>query len=195
MKGILIAFALLLLPVMALGYDDCPYGLVNDTYPGSCGQYVDTDGDGICDHSQAAPEERESNVMLQGGITDGGTGGVISLPGTGGKKAMGTDYNLLPISLALVVLYSASFILSRKKILSTVTHRMLWNVVLLSTFLVSAFLGLLLVIRINFGNVFSLPFDMLFWHVEAGIAMSAVSVFHIIWHWRYFVSIFKKGKK
>ncbi|MFH1133402.1 MAG: hypothetical protein V1735_02850 [Nanoarchaeota archaeon] len=31
---------------------DCPSGLVNDPYPGSCGSYVDADKDSICDHSQ-----------------------------------------------------------------------------------------------------------------------------------------------
>lgn len=30
----------------------CPYGLVNDPYPGRCRRYVDTDGDGICDLSR-----------------------------------------------------------------------------------------------------------------------------------------------
>jgi hypothetical protein len=29
----------------------CPFGLVNDPYPGECRRYVDLDGDGICDLS------------------------------------------------------------------------------------------------------------------------------------------------
>ena len=29
----------------------CPRGIVNDPYPGRCRQYVDRDGDGLCDHS------------------------------------------------------------------------------------------------------------------------------------------------
>jgi hypothetical protein len=32
----------------------CPYGLVNDPYPGQCPRYIDVSGDGICDLSQAA---------------------------------------------------------------------------------------------------------------------------------------------
>lgn len=31
---------------------DCPKGMVNDPYPGSCGQYIDADDNGICDHSE-----------------------------------------------------------------------------------------------------------------------------------------------
>jgi hypothetical protein len=30
----------------------CPYGMVNDPYPGQCPRYVDLDGNGICDLSQ-----------------------------------------------------------------------------------------------------------------------------------------------
>ena len=32
----------------------CPYGLVNDPYPGQCPRYIDANGDGICDLSQAS---------------------------------------------------------------------------------------------------------------------------------------------
>jgi hypothetical protein len=39
----------------AWAWDDCPLGLVNDPYPGACPRYVDTNNDGICDHSQSDP--------------------------------------------------------------------------------------------------------------------------------------------
>jgi hypothetical protein len=32
----------------------CPYGLVNDPYPGRCGRYRDSNGNGYCDLSQSA---------------------------------------------------------------------------------------------------------------------------------------------
>jgi hypothetical protein len=32
----------------------CPYGLVNDPYPGRCRRYVDSDGSGYCDLSEVA---------------------------------------------------------------------------------------------------------------------------------------------
>ncbi len=31
----------------------CPYGMVNDPYPGQCPRFIDVTGDGICDLSQA----------------------------------------------------------------------------------------------------------------------------------------------
>lgn len=50
---LLIALFIQVFPVLA--WDDCPFGLVNDPYPGSCPRYIDTNNDGICDHSQSAP--------------------------------------------------------------------------------------------------------------------------------------------
>jgi hypothetical protein len=36
----------------AYAWDDCPFGLVNDRYPGKCGLYEDSNHDSICDQSQ-----------------------------------------------------------------------------------------------------------------------------------------------
>lgn len=32
----------------------CPFGLVNDPYPGQCGRYTDRNGNGLCDFSEVA---------------------------------------------------------------------------------------------------------------------------------------------
>jgi len=62
--AIMISFIFLFLsnPVSVLAWDDCSKGKVNDPYPGDCARYVDTDGNGICDHSEPAPEDRVENV-------------------------------------------------------------------------------------------------------------------------------------
>lgn len=46
------------IPLSSLAWLDCPYNNRNDPYPGQCGKYVDTDNNGFCDHSEAAPGER-----------------------------------------------------------------------------------------------------------------------------------------
>ena len=33
-------------------HSDCPRSEVNCEYPGNCGRYVDTNDNGICDHSE-----------------------------------------------------------------------------------------------------------------------------------------------
>lgn len=104
-------------------------------------------------------------------------------------------YHLVPIALLLIILYLITYFLSKKNLIKKVTHRRIWNILLLITFLVSGILGILLVIRINFAVAINLPFNILFWHVEAGIAMTVISFFHAFWHWNYYKCIFKKRRK
>jgi len=60
MKQKLLA-ALSTIPFIALGSmstscaTTCPYGMVNDPYPGQCPRYMDVGGDGFCDFSQTTP--------------------------------------------------------------------------------------------------------------------------------------------
>jgi len=187
MKIKIIIFALLLLvliPVSTLAWDDCLHNETDCLYPGDCARYIDTDSDGICDHSQLASEDRGDK------IADAQTTKEINISNTKDKQQKSV-YHLLPISLFLIVLYTISHILSKKKIVSVVNHRKIWNFLLLITFLASGTLGILLIIKINFGITIFSWFNVLFWHVEIGIAMFAISIFHIFWHWPYFKSMFK----
>ena len=51
----------------------CPFGLVNDPYPGACRRYVDRDGDGICDLS--VPQD-----VGQASLPDSDDTGQLSTP-------------------------------------------------------------------------------------------------------------------
>ena len=248
------------LPTTVLAWNDCPSGEINDAYPGDCNKYIDTDKDGICDHSQPAPEDRidtATNTATNAVTTEEEIHDLISgqelrtktvneiaqlykIDTTEFAKALSDHYkvniksadhfqflkdnyavepsiakaiavsirtkqplvtsesdssknkriyDLAPISLFLIFLYVLSHILSKKNIISIGNHRKLWNILLLVTFLVSGILGILLVIKINFGIAIPLPFNILFWHVEAGIAMAVISIFHILWHWTYFKNL------
>jgi len=48
----------------------CPFGLVNDPYPGRCKHYRDSNGDGICDYSVSGSGSNLSTS--DGGSTGGG---------------------------------------------------------------------------------------------------------------------------
>ena len=181
-KYTLILLLLLLFPVVGLAWDNCPYGEVDDPYPGKCNRYVDTDHDQICDLSQPTPENRIAKVIK----TDQKT---IKLELTNNNKKM--TYHLVPISLFLIILYAISRILLKKKIITLITHKRIWNILLLITFLISGILGILLIIRINFNITAPTRFNSLFWHVELGIAMFIISIFHVIERWYFFKNIFK----
>lgn len=57
---ILVAFS----SISIYAWDNCPFSLEDDPHPGECKRYIDTDGDGICDLSQPAPEDRDTSVTL-----------------------------------------------------------------------------------------------------------------------------------
>ena len=66
-------------------------------------------------------------------------------------------YHLIPISLFLIIIYLITYTLTKKKIISIINHKKIWNILLLISFLISGILGILLIIKINFNitNFFS----------------------------------------
>ena len=200
------------------GWSDCPRGITNCAYPGKCRSYIDTNNDGICDHSQPAPQENangdlsvnstdtpEMSVKVDENIGNDSidyNGAVIaglddSSSAVEGDVANGSNrlgYYLIPIIFIISILYGTSYLLSTRRIIKTVVHRRIWNVILLVATIISALLGLFLILGMDFGINVPIPFNSLFWHVEAGIAMGLIAVFHILWHWRYFQKMLKPAR-
>ena len=102
------------------------------------------------------------------------------------------NYYFLPILLVLCIFYFLTYTLSNKKKIKIIQHRRIWNVILLITFLISGIFGIILAILISYGIRLTFYSDLLFWHVEMGIAMAIISIFHIAWHWKYFKRIVKR---
>jgi hypothetical protein len=195
-KAVILLLSLLILglwPSPALAWDDCPFGMVNDQYPGDCSRYIDTDNDSICDHSQPAPENRQAQIQTEENSA------VQPLTATPAQTEFqqtgaGVDYNFPIISLVLIILYVASFGLVKAKKLSLITHRRIWNIGLGIAFILTAVLGLLLVLQVSYGIKISLPFQLLFWHVETGIVFALITVFHFSWHLPYYQACLKSNK-
>lgn len=101
-------------------------------------------------------------------------------------------YNFSLITITLLILYSITYILSKTNKIKIITHRKIWNILLLITFLIMGILGIILVLNIQYKTGIKLPFRVLYLHVEAGIAMTIIAIFHILWHWPYFKSILTK---
>ena len=107
---------------------------------------------------------------------------------------MSTHYNVSPIAIALFLVYTVSFILYKTRRIQVSTHRKIWNLLLLVTFLVTAVFGLILAIRRDYLLLFNSPVNLLFWHVEAGVVMTIVSLFHLSWHFNYYLGLFKRSR-
>lgn len=107
---------------------------------------------------------------------------------------MNNPYLLIPILLAVLTLYLAGQLLVKFDVISVKQHRKVWNTLLLITFLVTAVLGLILVLQINYKFYWPWTKALLDWHVNFGIAMSIVATIHFIWHFNYYIKLFKRDE-
>lgn len=102
---------------------------------------------------------------------------------------------MLTIVISIATLYIFSAILVKTKVYSLTTHRLIWNVVLLVTFVVTAYTAIEWYLKFEAG--IKGRSDVRRDHIEWGFAMIAVSFFHTLWHVKYFVqcikNIFKKN--
>jgi hypothetical protein len=105
-----------------------------------------------------------------------------------------THYLVSPIALGFFLIYGASFFLYKTRRIRIATHRKIWNVLLLATFLITGIFGLILTVQLDYPLPFTLPIDLLFWHVEAGIAMALISLFHMGWHFNYYKNVVRNAR-
>ena len=102
------------------------------------------------------------------------------------------NYHFLLLLLITFFTYFLSLFLVKSKIISLIIHRRIWNIILLISFLISGLLGLILAFSIDQKLSISWYLPFLWLHVEFGIVMALVSIFHTFWHLPYFVSLVKK---
>jgi hypothetical protein len=194
----------------------CPYGLVNDPFPGQCPRYIDINGDGICDLSQAASTVTTDNSTASNSNTDnaqvtnngdhGNAQGAVSdqqvdsntstFPdsNTGidnGSLYDGTGYHVLPISILLISGYLFTHYLFTKGILNRKKHRRIWNLLLTAGYMGMGSTGVILILLVNLGIRTALNPTITFWHVEFAVLMTITTLIHIHLNWKPFKYVFK----
>jgi len=103
-----------------------------------------------------------------------------------------SSYNFLLLFFLTLLIYFLSLFLVKIKKISLITHRRIWNIILLVSFLISGILGLILAFSIDQKISIGWYVPFLWFHVEFGIIMALVSVFHTFYHLSYFKNILKK---
>jgi spermidine synthase len=95
-------------------------------------------------------------------------------------------YHVVGTGLTTLLLYLISYSFYRFGFYSQQFHRKLWNTILASVFLMTAFAGLFMALQITYK--WNIPFikSILKWHVETGIGMTLTGLFHFIWHLPYY---------
>jgi len=233
---------------------DCPIGITNDPYPGSCGLYTDNNKDGYCDYGEtdsalttlssaelhdliSGQEMKNKTVgevaeiyglckteysyslsqkygflissednfsalgnkgvqpsvakeiaesMILSGKTEANKENVVPQP-----VKITKEYYFWQMSLILSILYFSSVYLIKYNIFTLSEVRKFWNLALLVTFIITALTSVVYLLNLNYGIVIPTNLNITFWHIEIGLAMILISIFHTIWHVPYFKSYFR----
>lgn len=103
-------------------------------------------------------------------------------------------YNFALIFGTVSVLYLIGIFLVKTNKISLIFHRKFWNMILLISFLISGILGLIMAFLIDYKLNISWYQDFLWTHVEFGITMATIAIFHALWHIKYYLSYLPRKK-
>lgn len=188
--------------------------------PGRCGRFTDNNGDGFCDYghlskpvqgedtvqknivpakkeSEPATEKKEEQSYLLQDTDVNVLQDSVSIVSEEepASPASSKKYHFITIFLTTLGFYIVSVVLVKTNLISKPVHRKIWNVLLCITFLVSGILGLLLAVFIDYQYYPSVYMLLVRLHVQFGIVMAIISLFHLFWHIPYYKSLFIKKKE
>lgn len=194
----------------------CPYGLVNDLFPGNCSRYIDLNGDGICDLSQSVASTSTSDTTSSSSGSDSSTSSQdVDTSVNGAQGSHNTDpsnasivhdsgtldnnstqidpnnYHMLPITLLLVGGYLITYYLFSKGILKQHQHKRIWNLLLVGGYFGTGVTGILITFMVNLGISTIYNPGITYWHAELAILMVVGTMIHLHIYRKLFKRIFK----
>jgi len=93
-------------------------------------------------------------------------------------------YDMLIPSIPVIVGYLSTFILFRRGLIRKSLHVNIWNFVIGVAFLISGGAGFLLMVLMEIGVKLPISPQLLYWHIELGITLALVTVFHFHTYWK-----------
>jgi hypothetical protein len=102
---------------------------------------------------------------------------------------------LIPI-LPFIGGYSTTFALYRIGYIKKIVHVNIWNFIIGLSFLISGGAGFLLLVLMELGvRIPSINPQLMYWHVEAGITLTLITIFHFRDYWKAAKNMFIPAKK
>jgi hypothetical protein len=189
-KLYVVLLIVLLTPIAVYAWNDCPYGLLNDPFPGQCPRYTDTNQNNICDHSESPGSTtlNNSSTTQQTRVNDS-NGTVSDVQEASSVPA--ESYNLIPLATTTLILYLVSYLLYLEDRLKRNMFYNIWKYVLIASFVLTGVTGLILVIFVNYGIQTSWNLTIDFWHAEFAIVMAVSTLLHFHLYWKQVKKIFR----
>lgn len=188
-KLYVVLLIVLLTPIAVYAWNDCPYGLLNDPFPGQCPRYTDTNQNNICDHSESPSSTTLNNSTNQQTSVNDSNGTVSDVQEASSVPA--ESYNLIPLATTTLILYLVSYLLYLEDRLKRNMFYNIWKYVLIASFILTGVTGLILVIFVNYGIQTSWNLTIDFWHAEFAIVMAVSTLLHFHLYWKQVKKIFR----
>ena len=94
------------------------------------------------------------------------------------------SYDILIPSLPFIGAYLVTYSLYNLGFIRKALHINLWNFIIVLAFLLSGGAGFLLLILMEAGITLQINPSLLYWHVEIGITLALIGLFHFRDYWK-----------
>lgn len=187
--GLILLISLIIFSQTAIAWDDCPFGYTDDPYPGVCPRYIDTNKDGLCDHSQSKPSLVQNDpIETTGDATKESEEYSAGIPWYENENLI---IMLISLSMTLIGISITSY-LKENDIIPAWKTRIIWNILLLVFFLPSSISGILLVTQTSFPLPQTLLLPILKIHTVSSFFFMWISGYHILLHPKYYSGCTRK---
>lgn len=104
-------------------------------------------------------------------------------------------YDIFLPSIPVIMGYLGTYTLYKTGIIKKKIHVNIWNFITGIAFLISGMAGFLLVLLLDTGITLPINAQFLYWHVELGVTLIIVTIFHFHIYWKSSKSMIQFKKK
>jgi len=104
-------------------------------------------------------------------------------------------YDIILPAIPFIGGYLLTYSLYRLKLIKKALHINIWNLIIGLAFLISAGAGFILLLLMEFQVKLPISPELLYWHVELGITLALVTVFHFHTYWKSAKTMFVAAKR
>jgi hypothetical protein len=104
-------------------------------------------------------------------------------------------YDILIPVITVLLGYLITFTVYKTGLIRKSLYMNIWNMILLITIVISGLAGFVLLILLDMGVSISISPQLLYWHVEFGMTVAVVAIFHFHIYRKSFKSMFINVKR
>lgn len=104
-------------------------------------------------------------------------------------------YDMIIPTLPFIMGYLFTYSLYKVNLIKKAIHINVWNLIILVAFIVSGGAGFILIILLELGVSIPISPDLLYWHVELGLTLALVTIFHLHTYWKSSRALFIPTKR